>query len=457
MKRCFLTAGCTALGGDYIQRHEELYKAIIEENLEKNIKSAASALEYIKNSTAKYHGRCVRSLYMPKIFTADAAACLEQIAVKTYSILEKVISHYISDSDYRKLFGFDTYLERLIIRPPRYKGLLPIVRVDLFFNEDTYDFKFCEFNSDGTSAMNEDRELNSAFSQTFALKKFKQQYNVKVFELFDTWIDEFLSIYETFARKVSNPRVAIVDFMENATENEFKIFASRFKARGMEAEICELSKLKYDGRQLYSPNGNIINAVYRRAVTCDIMQRRSESADFLAAVEDDAVCVIGDFRTQVVHNKILFMLLNNPATYAFLNEDEISFLKAHVPFTARLDDSFNRLTEVLSQKDRWIIKPEDLYGSRGVHAGVECSEQEWEKVVKENLNNNYLIQEFYRPFRSVNIDLMNNPNAAFSDYYNITGLYVYNGKFCGIYSRVSKTEIISTQYSEITLPTLTLD
>lgn len=39
-------------------------------------------------------------------------------------------------------------------------------------------------------------------------------------------------------------------------------------------------------------------------------------------------------------------------------------------------------------------------------------------------------------------------------YFHLTGLFVYAGKMQGIYSRVSRTEIISTQYSEMSLPTV---
>ncbi len=53
-------------------------------------------------------------------------------------------------------------LEELILNRPTYYSPIPIARIDIFYNEKTGDFKFCEFNTDGTSAMNEDRKLNIA-------------------------------------------------------------------------------------------------------------------------------------------------------------------------------------------------------------------------------------------------------------------------------------------------------
>jgi hypothetical protein len=45
-------------------------------------------------------------------------------------------------------------------------------------------------------------------------------------------------------------------------------------------------------------------------------------------------------------------------------------------------------------------------------------------------------------------------NAKYKKYSNITGMYVYNGKLAGLYSRIAKNSIISTQYSEMSLPTI---
>ena len=41
----------------------------------------------------------------------------------------------------------------------------------------------------------------------------------------------------------------------------------------------------------------------------------------------------------------------------------------------------------------------------------------------------------------------------FQLYSNLTGLYTYNGKFQGVYSRMSDGGIISTQYNEKTVAT----
>ncbi len=430
------------------------YCAIVEKDMMSHAASAKKIPEYIQNSTAKYHGRCVRTLYIPKLITEKEVELFNRLTDTLYGIFYKVMEKYRTDGDYRKLFGFDERLEKLILREPTYNCPLPIARIDIFLDEETGEFYFCEFNTDGSSAMNEDRELNNAIKLTRAYKEFAKKRKLTTFELFDSWVNEFMEIYGTFKYKKSNPHVAIVDFMESATNEEFKIFAKAFEKQGISVEICEIRDLTYDGGVLKSPLGKPIDAIYRRAVTSDIMKYYDEVQPFIKAVEDENVCLIGNFGTQIVHNKILYKILHDEQTKAFLTEEEKLFVKAHVPYTVSLTDGKFDYDAVIANKDNWIIKPEDSYGSKGVHAGVECNDAEWKQFVDECINKDYILQQFCKPYESINIDLVKDDDALFRNYSNLTGLFVYNGKFKGCYSRISQSEIISTQYSEMALPTI---
>ncbi len=434
---------------------EEDYKRIIDANFSENVRSAQEMQKYIKTKTARYHGYHVHTLYIPKIFTEEMAAYFEKIASVMYGILEKVILRYRADKDYRALFGFDKKLEELILRPAHYDCLLPIARIDIFFNEDDFSFKFCEFNADGSSAMNEDKELNTAIRATSAFQEFTKLYDARTFELFDSWAAAFSKIYSSYDKAVKKPYVAIVDFFGGDISREFTEFQKAFERRGLECEICEITNLKYDGKNLISPRGRKIDAVYRRAVTCDIMRNYDKVLPFINAAKNNDVCLIGDFMTQIIHNKIVFKVLRDDATLAFLTDSEKDFVMKHIPLTVSLTDETVKKYGVLEEKEKWVIKPEDSYASKGVYAGVEgMSDEEWRAKVTENVGKSYLLQEYCPPYASLNIDLPHDSGAQYRNYSNITGIYVYGGKMAGLYSRIAKTGIISTQYSEMSLPTV---
>lgn len=433
----------------------EYYRGLIDCNREKHAQSAAKQQQYILNSTARSHGYYVYTMYMPKIFTEDMAVYFKYISDTMYEILVKVIAEYEKNPMYRQLFGFDKRLEELILRPDRYECKLPIARIDIFFNEDDYSFKFCEFNADGASAMNEDRELNIAVADTPAFKHFSKRFDTRTYDLFNSWVNEFMEIYSTCPEKAVNPHIAIVDFIHGEPETEFIQFRDTFINHGYECDICNITDLKYENGSLLTPDGKKIDVIYRRAVTCDIMEHYGEVLPFINAVKDNAVCLIGDFKTQVIHNKIVFKILHCDMTKEFLTEDEIEFIEEHIPYTVSLTEETAKQNNILNTKDKWVIKPEDSYASKGVYAGVEFdSDAKWQEKVLENIGNHYLLQEYCEPYAITNIDLTHDKNAEYKLYSAITGLFVYNGKFSGIYTRMAKNSIISTQYSEMSLPSV---
>ncbi len=71
-----------------------LYKKFIEENFDENKNGAFKVIDYINNSTAKYKGKPIYSLYMPKIFDSDTLNYLEKASRTMYNILLKVVRCY---------------------------------------------------------------------------------------------------------------------------------------------------------------------------------------------------------------------------------------------------------------------------------------------------------------------------------------------------------------------------
>ena len=420
--------------------------------------SAKAELAYMNQCTAKYHGRCVSTLYVPKLFTNEDILHFKKLLDTLYGIFDKVIERYRADETYRRLFGFEKRLEELILREPRYSCKIPIARIDIFYNEETKDFHFCEFNTDGSSAMNEDRELNKGIQLTLGYEELAKEYKLHTFELFDSWVEESLKIYHQTAAAVEKPYVAIVDFMESATNNEFEIFAESYRKTGLECEICEIRQLQFRDGRLYGAAGKPIDMIYRRAVTSDIMKYYDEVTDFIEAVKAEAVCLLGDFTTQIVHNKVLYEILHHPMTRAFLTEEENAYIRAHVPYTAKMDADYIPYEEIVNCKNSWILKPQDSYGSKGVFAGVEYdSEAKWKEIVDTHRTEDYIVQQFCEPYQTKNIDFSGGAETEFLPVSNLTGLFVYGGQFKGIYSRVSRGKIISTQYSEIALPSLVVE
>lgn len=398
------------------------------------------------------HGNYTRTLHVPKMFSQADKKRFEKIVDTTYTIFSKTIEAYRKDPAIRKLFPFSKELEELILLRPRYPIPIPICRIDVFYDENHKEFHFCEFNTDGTSAMNENRRLNEFLDLNNAFTALKP--DCEIMELMESWVDAFLLTYASSFEAKSDPHIAIVDFLENAYLSELYEFEKLFKKRGFVCEVVDIRDLKYDGSKLVNVKTNTtFDVIYRRAVTKDVMEHYDELKDnFIQCVKDGNVVLIGAFQTQIVHHKCINQVLFDKTMRTYFTEEECAFLDEHLPKTYDLTlDVANR---IVLQKADWIIKPKDSYAAKGVWAGCDLNQEHWAQVLYDFVDHDYIAQEYIPPFKSENIDLVNYDHWMM--YSNLTGLYTYNGVFAGVYSRMSDSGIISTQYNEKTVPTLFL-
>ncbi|MBE6015555.1 MAG: hypothetical protein E7241_09370 [Lachnospiraceae bacterium] len=430
------------------------YRSLIEENTEANREGAVKLMANMERSPLYFRDRFTsKTLQIPRVYTDRDDRRFKEIVKVTYGIFDKVIREYITAPDYRKLFPFSKELEELILLDRGYDVTLPIARFDIFYHEDTGDFYFCEINTDGTSAMNEDRIHDELIIDNPAHQAMRRRYNFRSYELFDSWVKAFMDIYGTYDKKVDKPSVAIVDFLDMGTVREFQEFARHFQKAGIDCEVCDIRDLTFRDGKLYSKAGNVIDAIYRRAVTTDIMDHIGELEPFIRAVRENACFVAGSFATQIIHHKWLFYVLGLDRTRSFLTEEEIDFIDRHIPKTLPFKEGKIALEEVLSHKDRYILKPDDSYASNGVFAGVEFTEAEWSKKAIAVYGSGYICQEYAPQYSTENIDFAFGDGEWYS-YINMAGLYVYNGNFAGVFARAAEgSGIIASHRNERTQPT----
>jgi glutathionylspermidine synthase len=430
-------------------------RALVLNDFAAHSASGLAQIQEMRRGTATYKGVPIKFGYLPKYFSQEGFAKLKEDLEHTWRILVRVIGRYLDDPDYRRLFGFSPELEQMILRRPAYRTLLPVCRLDIFLNEETGAFKFCEFNADGSSAMNDNAELNRTYRNTLLCREMDERYRQDTFELFDSWVQTFLGIWRETGKE-ELPAVAIVDFLEKGSSAaEFTAFREAFERAGLEAYVAEIRDMRYEDGSLMTADGHRIDAVYRRAVTSDILAHRDEVQAFLQAARDRKVCLIGDFCTQVVHDKVLFRILHDPYTAAFLAEEDNAFIAAHVPYTAMLTREEADRSSVRENRERWIIKPRDSYGAHGIYPGRLMDEEEWTAQLDARADTDYILQEFVQPYRTDNI-FFGEENPRWKSFSNMTGVYLYGGHVAGIYSRASVTPIISVEGDEHEMTTIVL-
>lgn len=436
--------------------------ASILNSLDGDDEGRKKALDYLLSTDVDAHGESLNFSYIPYLVDNELNAKYEYIVKTTHSILTKIIAEYLSNPEYRKLFGYSKDMERLILMPCGYSELLPMARFDIFINEDTGDFKFCEFNTDGTSCMSRDLVLGEAVSRGNAFQEFSKKHSLTNYELFDSWARACLKDYNECENAVDVPVVAIADFMdEHATFSDFNRFKDAFERQGVKAVVVDLRDLKLNGDKLVDTKSGLeIDCIYRRAVTCDILNNMDEVADFIEAVENQAVCLVGHFRTTVVHTKTVNIALFLPETRALLTNDEREFIDEHCPKTYRLNDDIQiSVDDIKNNPDFWIIKPEDDYGAKGVFAGRDYSIEDWKRTIDSHMNAGYVAQEYAQQYTTDVLftgERLDNTTPV-QKFNAMPGLYSYNGKFSGIYLRCGNEGVIAVDHNGLVKPAFKVD
>ena len=424
----------------------------------------ARAKDYIDHSDGHCYGIMAPISFVPAFYTAEELDFFKTVCTRTHDILCKLIAHYIECPEYRKLFCFPPEVERLILLPCGYEELLPMARFDFFLDEADRSFKFCEFNTDGTAAMSRTDLGCEAVMRSESYKIFAERHKVSRFELYETWVDEMMKTYHSDKNAVENPTVLITDFEEAVTKSDIPRFLAAFEKKGIPARFVDIRRLKFDGKHLVDPSdGCVFHAVYRRLVTSDIAAHPEECRALTDAAAAEAVCLIGHFRTTVVHSKMINIALLDEQTRAILTEEEWNFVQDHVLPTYRLRSNTPGLDveAVIRDKDGWIIKPEDDYDAKGVFAGVDHTPEEWKERVENFMDRGYVAMVFCEP-KTIPIfpirplpyepDLMEP-----EEWHSMTGIYSYNGHFAGFFSRMGKEGVISESHDGVSVPSFGVD
>ena len=118
------------------------------------------------------------------------------------------------------------------------------------------------------------------------------------------------------------------------------------------------------------------------------------------------------------------------------------------PRTTFLDSTQIDLDHVRSEKDAWIIKPSDHYGADQVYAGCEVDQATWETLVDRFADGAagypFIVQQYIKPFKTETLPPDTNIAELSDDevrvepmfYNNLNGLYLYDGVFQGVFSRL---------------------
>jgi uncharacterized circularly permuted ATP-grasp superfamily protein len=422
-------------------------------------------IEQQKQRGLFFGDRPICTVLRPRFLTAGQYRFLQDRIRLLLAAFDKAYRLAMVDKPFRDQFALFDWEESLLEIDPGYREYGPLGRLDAFFITDSNTLLFTEYNAEVPAAAAYNDVLAQAFISTPVMRKFMRQYSVRPVNTSPATLQTMLELYYQWPWRTDPPRFAILDWKEVPTYSEFVLFDKFFRENGVESRIVDPREVEYRDGKLMAGDYHI-TLIYKRVLIDELVNRMGLNNPVIQAVRDHAVCMVNPFRCKILYKKAAFAVLSDEENTIYFSEAEREVIDAHIPWTRLLRErtTFYRgekvdlVPFVIENKDRFVLKPNDDYGGRGIVLGWEVDSEKWAASVQNALKWPYVVQE--------RIIL---PTEAYPDYIDgrvqfidrqlDTAPFVFYGEFMeGCLTRLSTESLLNvTAGGGSTVPTLIIE
>ena len=417
------------------------YRSLLDEDLA----ASQSLIEPFKRSCVEaqchYNGRPFVNVLRPKFLRRSEYRRLTYVSGVLMGVFRRLADMVHQRSDLQDYVEMTERELRLMEPEPLCPDPCAFTRLDSF--ETEHGPRFVELNGEAPAGTGFSDRAMECFLALPVVQRFLAETGVQPLSCRDGVLDGLLTAWSASGRS-KRPQILITDYQDLATVPEFHILAEWFRNHGYPTIVEDPRELTYQNGRLIA-QGQPIDLVYRRVLTNEFLDREDEVQALWEAYRDQAVVMVNPFRAKAIHKKSCFALLSGD----FLGEDwltseERQVIAATIPWTRKVretktqygSEEIDLLPWVLENKDRFVLKPSDEYGGRGVTVGWETEPDAFESLLKDAISNNFVVQErIYtrtEPFPSLENGLEDKEMIVDLD------PYIYMGRVQGVLARLAQ-------------------
>jgi hypothetical protein len=371
---------------------------------------------------------------------------LTQTAQRIASALEKVATALVQSPGLTYQLGLTDAERNLALVDPGFSTAAVTTRLDAFVRED--EIKFVEYNAENPSSLSDQEELNRLLFDLPAMATFARRYRLRQFSPVERLLETLLSTYREWGGRAV-PNIAILDWENLPTSNEFVLLRNHFTAHGVPTIICSPDDLEYRSGELRCGIFRV-DLVYKRILIHEFLARYDDTHPLIRAYVNHDVCLVNPFRCKIIHKKAAFEMLTDDEHQNWFTHSEKEAFRHSVPWTRRLADRkttrkgrpIDLLEFIHRNRSLFVLKPNDDYGGHGVYLGSQLDEREWDNAIATALSGDYVVQEA--------IDLHTEEFPIFSDrdwrlqpMFVDTNPFLFRGNVCGAMVRLSSSPIVN--------------
>ncbi len=366
------------------------------------------------------------------------------------SVLEKVTRLYFTDPELREYFYIEPKAAELLEIDHGYNRNIVISRPDAFLTAES--LRFVEFNCDSPAGPGFSDVQEEILREAFPLSDMRDTVTFGSIQRRKMLLKALLDCFQEFAGKTAEPRIAIIDWKEVKTVNEFCVLKKYFEEQGVATTIADPRELKFVNGRL-EHNGFPINLIYRRAIFRELMERYDEVQDFIKAYKAGKVCVVNPFRSRLASIKAVLAIVTNSKRFRHLfTDEENKVIKRHVPWTRRVLDKettidgkeVSLINHVITHRENLVLKPTDSYGGKDVLIGRETGQDEWEALIKRIAldRQDWVVQRFVDITR-IRVPVEDSGGINYVEKKFNINPFVFNGEYAGSIARYSDKSVIN--------------
>ena len=347
-----------------------------------------------------YGNRPVCSVLRPRFLSPTQYRFLHDRVKVLLPAFQTVYDRALADAGFRSQFRLRDWEENLLAIEPGYRDASPTSRFDAFFASENQLF-FTEFNAETPAGAGYSDSLGRLFYGLPVFQEFERKYQVWPVLARPGVLHALMDSFKQWRGNTSEPpRVAILDWREVPTFAEFVLFYDYFKAMGVEARIVDPRDVEYRDGKLRAGEFHI-TLIYKRVFTDELIARGGLEHPVVRAVRDRAVCMVNSFRGQVLGKKASVAMLSDERNAKLFTAEQQQAIAEHIPWT-RLFEHRRTIVDgtevdlasfVLANKDRLVLRPNDVHGAEGTVAGWTVDQGTWQATVIKALAEPFVVQE----------------------------------------------------------------
>jgi uncharacterized circularly permuted ATP-grasp superfamily protein len=432
-----------------LQTAIDRYHALLTDELAQE--SHAHLVRQLEGRGLTFGDRLLINVLRPRLIEPQQYRLLQERVRVLLHAFDKVYRRAMEDTQFRQQFALFDWEERLIALDPGFKHPSPLSRLDAFIVPERGGLRFTEYNAETPAGATYNDVLAEATLGMPIMREFMHDYELRLLASRHNVMHALMDAYRQFSgQSKQKPTIAILDWTEVPTYSEFILTRDYLLGQGLQCVIADPRNVEYTNGKLRAEGVNI-DLIYKRVLINELIERGGEEHPVVRAVRDRAVCMVNPFRCKLLHKKLSLAVLSDEHNHHMFSPHEVTAIQQHIPFTRRVTEmqtvfhgeNIDLLPFVARNKERFVLKPNDEYGGKGIVLGWEVDDKEWHHAVVDAANQPFIVQERIQlPVERYPVLL--DGKVSVEPRIEDTAPFVFYGQFMdGVMSRLSTESLVN--------------